>query len=32
MPEIDWRHQHPQLAAHFDKLSKRQAFIDTAPR
>jgi glutathione S-transferase len=32
MPEINWRSDYPNLAAHFDKLSARQSFIDTEPR
>jgi glutathione S-transferase len=31
-PDIDWRGQYPNLARHFEKLSARQSFIDTAPR
>ncbi len=30
-PAIDWRGNHPNLARHFEKLSLRQSFIDTAP-
>jgi glutathione S-transferase len=30
-PELDWREKYPNLAKHFDKLSQRQAFIDTVP-
>jgi glutathione S-transferase len=30
-PAIDWRGANPNLARHFDKLSARQSFIDTAP-
>ncbi len=30
-PAIDWRGPNPNLARHFDKLSARQSFIDTAP-
>jgi glutathione S-transferase len=31
-PQIDWRGPYPHLARHFEKLSARQSFIDTAPR
>ncbi len=31
MPEIDWRGTHPNLAAHFEKLSKRPSFAETTP-
>lgn len=31
-PAINWREEHPNLARHFEKLSARQSFIDTAPR
>nr|WP_295077259.1 glutathione S-transferase C-terminal domain-containing protein [uncultured Roseateles sp.] len=31
-PALDWRSDCPNLARHFDKLSARQSFIDTAPR
>jgi glutathione S-transferase len=31
-PQIDWRGPYPMLARHFEKLSARQSFIDTAPR
>jgi glutathione S-transferase len=31
-PEIDWRGTYPNLARHFDKLSERTSFADTAPR
>ncbi|ALT78609.1 MAG: glutathione S-transferase N-terminal domain-containing protein [Burkholderiaceae bacterium] len=31
-PGIDWRSDCPNLARHFEKLSARQSFIDTAPR
>ncbi|MBB4842809.1 glutathione S-transferase [Paucibacter oligotrophus] len=31
-PAIHWRDEHPNLARHFEKLSARQSFIDTAPR
>jgi len=31
-PAINWRDEHPNLARHFEKLSARQSFIDTAPR
>lgn len=31
-PAIDWRGQYPNLAKHFDKLSERPAFADTAPK
>ncbi len=30
-PEIDWRSDHPNLAALFDKLMQRPSFIETAP-
>jgi glutathione S-transferase len=30
-PEIDWRRPYPMLARHFERLSARQSFIDTAP-
>ena len=30
-PEINWRERHPNLAAFYDKVGKRQSFIDTAP-
>jgi glutathione S-transferase len=30
-PAIDWRTAHPNLARHFEKLSARASFIDTAP-
>jgi glutathione S-transferase len=30
-PAIDWRTDHPNLAKHFEKLSARQSFVDTAP-
>lgn len=30
-PEIDWRGQHPNLAALFERLSQRQSFKDTLP-
>lgn len=30
-PQIDWRGPYPQLAKHFEKLSARQSFVDTAP-
>jgi glutathione S-transferase len=29
--QIDWRGDYPNLARHFEKLSARQSFIDTAP-
>jgi glutathione S-transferase len=31
-PQIDWRANHPKLAAYAQKLFARQAFIDTAPK
>jgi glutathione S-transferase len=31
MPELNWRDAHPNLDKHFQKLSLRQSFIDTAP-
>jgi glutathione S-transferase len=30
-PEINWREQFPNLEKLYEKLSKRQSFIDTAP-
>ncbi|MFN3884584.1 MAG: glutathione S-transferase family protein [Rhodocyclaceae bacterium] len=30
-PELDWRGQYPNLAKHYDKLSERPSFVDTAP-
>ncbi len=30
-PALDWRSEHAHLARHFDKLSTRPSFIDTAP-
>jgi len=30
-PALEWRHSHPNLARHLDKLAQRQSFIDTAP-
>ena len=30
-PHIDWRTQYPNLARHYDKLSERPAFAETAP-
>jgi glutathione S-transferase len=30
-PEIPWRERHPNLAAFFEKIAKRQSFIDTEP-
>jgi glutathione S-transferase len=30
-PAIDWRQAHPNLARHFEKLSTRASFADTAP-
>lgn len=30
-PDLDWRSNHANLARHYDKLSARQSFIDTAP-
>ena len=30
-PAIDWRSANPNLARHYEKLSARQSFIDTAP-
>ena len=31
-PDIDWRGAYPNLRRHFDKLSERPAFVETAPR
>lgn len=31
-PDIDWRGDHPNLAALDDRLMARQSFIDTVPR
>lgn len=31
-PAIDWRGTYPNLARHYDKLSERPAFADTAPK
>lgn len=31
LPELAWRDTHPALARHFERLSARQAFIDTVP-
>ncbi len=30
-PQIDWRGQHPNLAALYERLSQRQSFKDTLP-
>ena len=30
-PQIDWRGQHPNLAALYERLSQRQSFKDTVP-
>jgi len=30
-PQLDWRSEHANLARHFDKLSARASFVDTAP-
>ncbi|MCV2351348.1 glutathione S-transferase family protein [Paucibacter sp. Y2R2-4] len=30
-PAIQWRESNPNLARHFEKLSARQSFVDTAP-
>jgi glutathione S-transferase len=30
-PSIDWRRPYPNLARHYDKLSARPSFVDTAP-
>lgn len=30
-PAIQWREPNPNLARHFEKLSARQSFVDTAP-
>ncbi len=30
-PQIDWRAQHPNLAALYERLSQRQSFKDTLP-
>lgn len=29
--QLSWRSEHPNLTRHYDKLSARQSFIDTAP-
>ena len=31
-PELDWRGKYANLARHYDKLSQRPAFAETAPR
>jgi glutathione S-transferase len=31
-PELDWRGTYTNLARHYDKLSQRPAFAETAPR
>jgi glutathione S-transferase len=31
LPEVDWRGEFDNLAQHYDKLSKRASFADTAP-
>ncbi len=30
-PQIDWRHEHPNLAKLYDKLAQRPSFQDTRP-
>jgi len=30
MPDLNWREHHPSLDKHYQKLSQRQSFIDTA--
>jgi glutathione S-transferase len=30
-PSIDWRAPHPNLARHYEKLSARPSFVETAP-
>lgn len=30
-PSIDWRAAHPNLARHYEKLSARPSFVETAP-
>ncbi len=30
-PSIDWRTAHPNLARHYEKLSARPSFVETAP-
>jgi glutathione S-transferase len=30
-PSLDWRSPYPNLARHYEKLSARQSFIETAP-
>jgi glutathione S-transferase len=30
-PSLDWRARYPNLARHYEKLSARQSFIETAP-
>jgi glutathione S-transferase len=30
-PKLVWRRIHPHLARHFDRLSKRPSFVETAP-
>ncbi|WP_428504133.1 glutathione S-transferase family protein [Roseateles sp.] len=30
-PQLDWRSEHANLARHFEKLSARASFVDTAP-
>ena len=30
-PAIDWRGQHPNLAALYERLAQRQSFKDTLP-
>jgi len=30
-PTLDWRTRHPNLGRHYEKLSARQSFIETAP-
>jgi len=31
-PQIDWRGAYPNLGRHFDKLSERASFVETAPK
>ncbi len=31
VPQLDWRSEHANLARHFEKLSARASFVDTAP-
>ncbi|MGH8745080.1 MAG: glutathione S-transferase C-terminal domain-containing protein, partial [Burkholderiales bacterium] len=32
LPELDWRGMYANLARHYDKLSQRPAFAETAPK